>query len=407
VSGGDVGSAGAGPSRGAGLVRWFEAGRAEALALLGRLVDQDSPTADKTAVDRLGAMIAAELEAAGARVTWERHATAGNVLRAAFGPPEADGGAAAGNAAAWGGAAMLLGHLDTVWPPGEAARRPFRVERGLATGPGVYDMKAGIVLMILLARATREGVVRPRRPVVCLLSADEETGSPASRAAIETEARRARYVLCLEPSNPDGGAKTARKGVGRIVLSVTGRAAHAGIDPAAGVNAIEELAAQILAVKALADESAGTTFHTGLVSGGVGKNVVPPSARCEIDVRVATPAGWERVAAAVRALTPRDARAGLAVEAVMSHPPLVRTERTSSLLEQARAAAAEAGFALGEGSTGGGSDGSYCAGVGAAVLDGLGVEGEGAHAIAEQVRVDRIAPRAAFLARVLETVDGP
>jgi glutamate carboxypeptidase len=268
-------------------------------------------------------------------------------------------------------------------------------------------MKAGIALMILLARATREGSVRPLRPVVCLLSADEEIGSPASRAHIEAEARRARYVLCLEPSNPDGGAKTARKGVGRIVLTVTGRAAHAGIDPAAGVNAIEELAAQILAVKTLADDDAGTTIHTGLIAGGVGKNVVPPSARAEIDVRVATPAEWERVAAAVRALAPRDARAGLAVEAALSHPPLVRTPRTASLLDQARAAAAEAGFTLGEGSTGGGSDGSYCAGVGAAVLDGLGVEGEGAHALAERIRIDRIAPRAAFLARVVETVDGP
>ncbi len=384
-------------SRGADLARRFDAGRSDALDLLGRLVDQDSPTADKTAVDRLGAMIAAELGAAGARVTSLPNAAAGNVLRAAFGPGE-DGDHAP---------VILLGHLDTVWPGGEAARRPFRIEGDVATGPGVYDMKAGIALMILLARAAHEGRVRPLRPVVCLLSADEETGSPASRVHIEAEARRARYVLCLEPSNPDGGAKTARKGVGRIVLTVTGRAAHAGIDPAAGVNAIEELAAQILAVKALADDGAGTTIHTGLIGGGVGKNVVPPSARAEIDVRVATPAGWERVAAAVRALAPRDARAGLAVEAALSHPPLVRTPRTLSLLDQARAAAAEAGFTLGEGSTGGGSDGSYCAGVGAAVLDGLGVEGEGAHALRERIRIDRIAPRAAFLARVLETVDGP
>jgi glutamate carboxypeptidase len=188
---------------------------------------------------------------------------------------------------------------------------------------------------------------------------------------------------------------------------VTGRAAHAGIDPAAGINAIEELAAQILAVKALADDGAGTTIHTGLISGGVGKNVVPPLARAEIDVRVVTPSGWERVAAATRALAPRHPGAGLAVEAVMSHPPLVRTPRTASLLAQARVAAAEAGFTLGEGSTGGGSDGSYCSAVGAAVLDGLGVEGEGAHALAESIRIDRIAPRAAFLARILETVDGP
>jgi glutamate carboxypeptidase len=383
-------------SRGAELARFFEAGRAESLWLLQRLVDQDSPTADAVAVDRLGAFVAAEFEAAGARVDLLPNDTAGHVLRAAFGPEI--GGA---------GSTMLLGHLDTVWPSGEAARRPFSVEGDAARGPGVFDMKAGIALMILLARGIREGRVMPRRPVVCLLSADEETGSPESRRHIETEARRARYVLCLEPSNPDGGAKTARKGVGRIVLSVTGRAAHAGIDPSAGVNAIEELAAQILAVKALADPDAGTTLHTGLVSGGVGKNVVPAAARAEVDVRVRTPEAWERVAAAARALRPLHPQAGLRVEAAMSHPPLVRTAATASLLEQARAAAAEAGFALGEGSTGGGSDGSYCSAVGAAVLDGLGVEGEDAHAFTERIRIDRIAPRAAFLARVLETVDGP
>jgi glutamate carboxypeptidase len=387
----------AGGSRGAALARRFDAGPSGALDLLARLVDQDSPTADKAAVDRLGAMVAAEFEAAGANISFLRNVTAGNVLRAVFGPPEAAGH----------GVVILLGHLDTVWPAGEAARRPFRIDGDVATGPGVYDMKAGIALMILLARATHAGSVRPLHPVVCLLSADEETGSPESRAHIEAEARRARYVLCLEPSNPDGGAKTARKGVGRIVLSVTGRAAHAGIDPAAGVNAIEELAAQILAVKALAAPGDGTTIHTGLVSGGVGKNVVPPGARAEIDVRVPTPEAWERVAAAAQALRPRDPRAGLAVEVALSHPPLVRTPRTASLLDRARAAALEAGFALGEGATGGGSDGSYCSAVGAAVLDGLGVEGEGAHALAERIRIDRIAPRAAFLARVLETVDGP
>jgi glutamate carboxypeptidase len=268
-------------------------------------------------------------------------------------------------------------------------------------------MTAGIVLAVMAARAVRDGVVAPCLPVVCVLSGDEETGSPGSRRHIEAEARGSRYVLGLEPCNADGGAKTERKGVGRIAITVTGRAAHAGIDPGAGINAIEELAAQILVVKGLADEAAGTTIHCGLVRGGVGKNVVPPEAACEIDVRVRDPRAWARVEAGAAALRPRHPEARLRIETALSHPPMVRTDATVSLLRQARAAAAEVGFDLGEGATGGGSDGSYCAALGIPVLDGLGVEGSGAHAVSEQVRVDRIAPRAALLARVLETVAGP
>ncbi len=146
---------------------------------------------------------------------------------------------------------MLLGHLDTVWPSGEAARRPMKIEDGRVYGPGVYDMKVGIVLCLLLARATREGVLRPRVPVVSFLSSDEETGSPVSRPSIEEDAKRCRYVLGLEPCNPDGGAKTSRKGVGRVILEVTGAPAHTGLDPEKGVNAIEEIAAQLLAIKHL------------------------------------------------------------------------------------------------------------------------------------------------------------
>jgi len=257
-----------------------------------------------------------------------------------------------------------------------------------------------------VARAIAAGRVRPRRPVVLFLSADEETGSPASRPHLESEARRCRCVLGLEPCNTDGGAKTSRKGVGRIHLAVTGVAAHAGIDPGRGVNAIEEMAAQILAVKALEDAARGTTLHAGLVSGGVAKNVVAPAATAEIDVRVATPEEWTRVEASLRRLRPRHPGARLEVEAALTHPPMVRTGEIAALLGGARRAAAEVGFDLGEGGTGGGSDGSHCAALGIPVLDGLGVEGDGAHALAERVRVDRLAPRAAFLARLLE-IDEP
>jgi glutamate carboxypeptidase len=395
-------------SRARELLSYFESRQRDALDLLRRLVSIDSPTSDKAGVDRVGDRVAEELRAAGARVGIIRQEGAGNVLRAVLGPEgDRDVPGAAGLRSGREGTAMLLGHLDTVWPTGEAARRPFRVDGPWAYGPGVFDMKVGIVLCVLLARAAGEALLRPRVPIVCLFSGDEETGSPASRPHIETEARAARYVLGLEPCNPDGGAKTMRKGVGRVVVEVTGVPAHAGIDPEKGVNAIEELAAQILAVKLLENRAVGTTVHAGLISGGVAKNVVAPRARAELDVRVVSPAEWTRIETAVLNLRPRNPRAGVRVEAALTHPPMVRTPAIASLYEGAKRAAREVGFDLREGSTGGGSDGSYCAALGVPVLDGLGVEGEGAHAEIERVRIDRIAPRAAFLAGILEQVGDP
>lgn len=385
------------------LLAYFESRGDGAVDLLRRLVAIDSPTSDKAGVDRVGALVAGELRASGAEVSILRQGTAGDVVRAAFGPTAAARSAVDPVAGSRGApAAMLLGHLDTVWPLGEAARRPFRIESGWAHGPGVYDMKSGIVLCALLARAVSERAVRPSLPVVCLFSGDEETGSPVSRPCIEAEARVARYVLGLEPCNPDGGAKTMRKGVGRIVVEVTGIAAHAGIDPEKGVNAIEELAAQVLAVKLLARAETGTTVHAGLIEGGVAKNVVAPRARAEFDVRVPSPGEWARLETAVLNLRPRNPKARLRIESSLTHPPMVRTAAIAALYERARRVAREVGFDLGEGSTGGGSDGSHCAALGVPVLDGLGVEGEGAHAESERVRVDRIAPRAAFLAGILE-----
>jgi glutamate carboxypeptidase len=399
-------------SRGAELLRHFETQAGGAVDLLGRLVGIDSPTSSAAAVDRMGAAVAAELMVIGARVGFPG-ATAGRPLVAALAPWPAAGAGAAVVAPGRPDAAippddapvMLLGHLDTVWPAGEATRRPFRVEGGFAYGPGVFDMKAGIVVALMVARAIAAGQVRPRRPVVLFLSADEETGSPTSRPHLEAEARRCRFVLGLEPCNTDGGAKTSRKGVGRIRLAVTGVAAHAGIDPGLGVNAIEELAAQILAVKELEDTARGTTVQAGLVSGGVAKNVVAPAAAADIDVRVATPEEWTRIEEALRRLRPRHPGARVEVEAALTHAPMVRTKESAALLGSARRAAAEVGFDLGEGGTGGGSDGSHCAALGIPVLDGVGVEGDGAHAPGERVRVDRIAPRAAFLARLLEIED--
>jgi glutamate carboxypeptidase len=390
-------------SRARDLLRRFTLQTDTAVDLLRQMVSIDSPTSDKAGVDRMGEFVSAEFRAAGGEVTVISQTGAGDAILAGF----SRGDVATGTGDPGGlRPAMLLGHLDTVWPLGEAARRPFRIENGRALGPGAYDMKAGIAVCLLLARAAKEGVFRPLVPVTCFLSADEETGSPVSRPRLEAEARRSRYVLGLEPCNPDGGAKTVRKGVGRVTLEVTGVPAHAGIDPEKGVNAIEELAEQVLAVKRLEKAEAGTTVHAGLISGGVAKNVVAPDARAEIDVRVVSPAEWIRLETAVHQLRTRNPKARLRVGAVLTHPPMERTQANASLYEQGRRVASQVGFHLGEGSTGGGSDGSFCAALGVPVLDGLGVEGEGAHAVTERVRVDCIAPRAAFLALFLETVEG-
>ena len=387
-------------TRGRDLLAWFEARDRDALDLLRALVAIDSPTSDKAAVDRLSSTVASAFEAAGARTRRIPQDRAGDALAVDLGGP------AAGGAPGSVRPALLLGHLDTVWPLGEAGRRPLVVEEGWARGPGVFDMKAGIVLCVLLARAIRDGALRPALPVSCFFRGDEETGSPVSRGALEAAARSSAFVLGLEPCNPDGGAKTSRKGVGRIRIEAIGRAAHAGIDPEQGVNAIEELADQILALKMLEGSAPGATVHAGLVRGGVAKNVVAPDASAEIDVRVPTAAAWASIERAALTLKPRDPRARLRVEAALTHPPMERTPASARLFEKARAAAREVGFELGEGSTGGGSDGSHCAALGVPVLDGLGVEGEGAHAVGERVRVDRIAPRAAFLGRLLEIAGG-
>jgi len=315
------------PSEG---LTFFESQKDGALELLRRLVEIDSPTSDKRGVDRVGALVAEELRAAGAAVTSIPQPASGDPVRAAFGP-------AAGPGPGDRRPAILLGHLDTVWPVGEAARRPFRVEGSSAFGPGAFDMKAGIVLCVLLARACRIGVFRPRLPVVCFFSGDEETGSPVSRPHLEMEAQGARYVLGLEPCNPDGGAKTRRKGVGRIVLEVVGLPAHAGIDPEKGANAIEELAAQILAVKLLEDRGAGTTVQAGLISGGVAKNVVAPRARAEFDVRVPSPGEWIRVETAALRHSVRQVTAS-------SYRPARHVQRSTPRLRSGQAASAREAF---------------------------------------------------------------
>jgi glutamate carboxypeptidase len=297
---------------------------------------------------------------------------------------------------------MLLGHYDTVWAEGTIEEMPFAVHDGVATGPGVFDMKGGLVQGFWAVRALRE-VAGVQRSLVFVCNSDEEVGSPTSRALIEEEARTADTVLVLEPSL-DGALKTARKGVGRYHVRVTGRPSHAGLDPEGGISAIEEMARLILELHGYTDHESGTTVNVGVVGGGTRYNVVAAEAFAEVDVRAVTFAEAERMEDILSSLKARHEEAEVRVEGGMIWPPMERTEKTAELFAHAKGLAAEIGFELREGLAGGASDGSLCASVGAPTLDGLGAVGGGAHARDEHAEVPSMAERAALVARLIETL---
>jgi glutamate carboxypeptidase len=294
-----------------------------------------------------------------------------------------------------GGRVVLLGHLDTVWPLGTLARWPFSVRDGIATGPGVFDMKAGIVqgLHALALQDDLDGVT-------VLVTGDEEIGSPTSRQLVEDTARGADAVLVLEPS-AGGALKTVRKGVSQYGVELVGRAAHAGLDPEKGVNALVELAHQVLAVTELADPSLGTTVSPTTASAGSAMNTIPARARFEVDVRVTTAAEQQRVDEAMRALSGELDGATVRVTGGPNRPPLDE-EASASLLAHARSLAEELGLPpLGAVSVGGASDGNFTAGIGVPTLDGLGGVGDGAHAEGEHVIVGTMPERAALVAALV------
>jgi glutamate carboxypeptidase len=237
--------------------------------------------------------------------------------------------------------------------------------------------------------------------VVALFTSDEEIGSPSSRSLIESLASECSHVFVLEPPLAGGGLKTARKGVGRFTLAVAGKAAHAGVAPQDGASANVELAHQILALQALNDPAEGTTLNIGTIQGGTTPNVVPAHASAEIDVRAVTRAGAERVERALAALGPVDPRTRVSVSGGFNRPPMERTEAVAALFEQARRIGEGLGLSLTEGSTGGGSDGNFTAALGVPTLDGLGVEGGGAHADDEHIVVASFPERAALLAHLI------
>lgn len=284
---------------------------------------------------------------------------------------------------------LLLGHHDTVWPIGTLARRPFAVEDGVLRGPGCFDMLTGLAMAFQAAAGT-DGVT-------LLVTGDEELGSPSSRALVEEEGARAEAVLVLEASADGGALKTGRKGVSLYDVDVTGRAAHAGLEPERGTNAAVELAHVVLALAGLGDAAAGTTVTPTRASAGTTTNTVPAAAGVAVDVRAWTTAEQQRVDAAVRSLAPVLAGAGLAVRGGPNRPPLEATA-SAALFERAGVVAARLGLpSLASARVGGASDGNFTAGVGTPTLDGLGAVGGGAHAEDEHVLVAELTGRTALL----------
>jgi glutamate carboxypeptidase len=291
---------------------------------------------------------------------------------------------------------LLIGHLDTVWPLGTAASWRFASDGETATGPGAFDMKAGVVQLLFALNA-----LDALDGVVILLTTDEEIGAPTSRELIRDAATAVEAALVLEPSAA-GALKTERKGVAVYRLDVEGRAAHAGLDPEAGVNAAVELVHQLLAVVDLADHARGTTVNPGLVSAGTAVNTVPAAATAQIDVRTRTHGEAERIDDAFRALRPVTEGAALTVERVGAVPPLERSA-SASLFRRAEELADRLGLPpLLEAAVGGGSDGNMIAALGVPTLDGLGAVGDHAHGRGEYVRIDAMAERAALVAALVQ-----
>jgi glutamate carboxypeptidase len=375
--------------------------RAWLLDTVEALVRLESPTTDKAAVDRCGAELAARLEAIGGRVTRLARQQRGDHLLAEFERGPAKPGRHVAGSAEAESQILLLGHFDTVWPVGQLDRMPLVRSNGRLHGPGVFDMKAGIALGMLATRAVLETDTTFSKRIVMLWTTDEEMGSESSRAAIEEEARRSGAVLVLEPSLPGGALKTARKGCGAYEVVVRGVAAHAGIEPEKGANAVHELAEQVLRIDALQDLARGVSVNVVKVSGGLRSNVIPDEARAIVDVRVPTLAAAEEIAVAFKRLAPVDARTTIACRGGIDRPPLERSAQVVRLYQRAREVAATLVLDLREGSTGGGSDGNFTAALGVPTLDGLGAIGDGAHALHEHVDIEALPDRAALLAGLI------
>jgi glutamate carboxypeptidase len=366
----------------------FDAQIPSMVELLKRLVEAESPSHDKAAVDRVGAIVASECHRQGAAIQFHTQSVVGDLVEAHWGEGR-DG-------------ILLLAHMDTVHPVGTLERMPFQEVDGRIMGPGTEDMKGGIVIGLAALAALVETHEMPSKPITALFTSDEEIGSPNSRPLIEALARQSALVLVLEPAMPDGAIKTWRKGVGDFVVTVHGRAAHAGSGHKEGRNAIEELARQVLAIQKLTNYDQGTTLNVGVIRGGTATNVVPEEASAEVDLRVMKPGEAERIIAALHALKPTLDGTTIEVSGELNRPPMPADERMKATFEKARQLAAGIGLEIRASGTGGASDANFVAPLGIPVLDGLGAIGDGEHSEREFIFKNSLAERAKLLAALLQ-----
>ena len=360
----------------------------EMAALVAELAGIESPTDDRAALDRMAARLLDLFAPFGPIERFPQQQNGDHFVVRIPGRHELQ-------------PALALCHYDTVWPLGSLREYPVTVADGIMRGPGVFDMKGGIVCLLYALQAL-EG--RPNRPLWLFFNSDEETGSHSSRGLIEDLARGCAHALVYESPLLAGALKTARKGTGRYSVAIEGRAAHAGVEPEKGISAVLEAAHQTIAIHGLNAPERGSTLNVGVLHGGTRANVVAAHATIEVDVRVSRADEASRIDAALRGLRPVLEGAHISVSGGLHRPPMERSAATAVLLAQAQAVAAEMGVALGEGATGGGSDGNFTAALGLGTLDGLGPEGRGAHAADEQLLVESLPRRAALSAGLLDVL---
>ena len=366
------------------------------LNLLKQLVETESPSSDKTAVDRVGAIITAECRKLGADVEIIQNMETGDHILARFHPAKRSVNLHPSQPL------LLLCHMDTVFPLGTLEKMPFYEKDGRIHGPGVSDMKSGIVITLDAIRSTLSTGKPVAHPITALFTSDEEIGSYTSRALIESLARESAMVFVMESALVDGSVKTWRKGVGDFIVKVKGRAAHAGGDHEKGRNAIEEMAYQVLAIQKLTNYRTGTTLNVGRIRGGFATNVVPDECTVEVDMRVLQPGEAERVESALKNLKPVLDGTSLEVTGELNRPPLPFNEINQAAFKKAYEIGKTIGLELKAGGSGGGSDGNFVAPLGIPVLDGLGGVGEGLHSEREYIFANSLEERAKLLATLIQ-----
>jgi glutamate carboxypeptidase len=358
---------------------------------LRELVEQESPSEDRLAVNAAMGIAERSAREHGAHVKRHRQTQFGDVLELRFAPSRKKQKPV-----------LILGHLDTVWPAGTLARMPWREAEGRYWGPGVLDMKAGVVMALAALKTLQE--MELARPVLLLLNSEEEVGSPISRAITERLALESAAVLVLEPAQ--GLAyKTARKGVGNYHVQVTGVGAHSGVDFERGHSAVLELAKLVQTISDFTNLTRKLTVNCGVIAGGTRSNVVASHAHAEVDVRIAKASDAAYIERLFRRLKVSDPKCKLTITGGINRPPMERKAGTIALFKKARAFAAELGFVLDEAATGGGSDGNFTAALGIPTLDGMGAVGDGAHAAHESVVIEHLVPRTALLAAMIAGIE--